>query len=54
MPHALDPILNRALDGVDVSPDEGLALLRTSDPDAIAAIQSTADRIAAAPSRAIP
>ncbi|RZM79574.1 7,8-didemethyl-8-hydroxy-5-deazariboflavin synthase subunit CofH [Leptolyngbya iicbica] len=45
MSHSLDPILNRALDGGDVTPDEGLTLLRTSDPAAIAAIQATADAL---------
>jgi len=45
MSHALESILHRALDGGDITPEEGLALLRMADPRAIAAIQSTADRL---------
>ena len=45
MSHSLAPILHRALDGIDVSPDEGLTLLQATEPAAIAAIQSTADTL---------
>ncbi len=39
----LDPILNRALAGEDLSQDDAIALLQQIDPGAIAAIQATAD-----------
>ncbi|MEM9767217.1 MAG: 7,8-didemethyl-8-hydroxy-5-deazariboflavin synthase subunit CofH [Cyanobacteria bacterium P01_D01_bin.71] len=43
MTHSLDDILERALAGQDLLPAEGLALLSTQAPEAIAAIQATAD-----------
>ncbi|NEQ43318.1 MAG: 7,8-didemethyl-8-hydroxy-5-deazariboflavin synthase subunit CofH [Leptolyngbya sp. SIOISBB] len=45
MTHSLDGILNRALEGHDISPTEGLELLLTQDPTAIAAIRATADEL---------
>ncbi|MEM1310316.1 MAG: CofH family radical SAM protein, partial [Cyanobacteria bacterium P01_H01_bin.153] len=45
MTHSLDDILERALAGQDLLPAEGLALLSTQAPEAIAAIQATADAL---------
>ncbi|MEM6838179.1 MAG: 7,8-didemethyl-8-hydroxy-5-deazariboflavin synthase subunit CofH [Cyanobacteria bacterium P01_C01_bin.120] len=45
MTHSLDKILERALTGEDLLPAEGLALLSTQAPDAIVAIQATADAL---------
>ncbi|MEM6501511.1 MAG: 7,8-didemethyl-8-hydroxy-5-deazariboflavin synthase subunit CofH [Cyanobacteria bacterium P01_C01_bin.89] len=41
----VDQILGRALDGVDLSPEEGVTLLLQTDPTAIAQIRSTADQL---------
>ncbi|HIK30299.1 MAG TPA: 7,8-didemethyl-8-hydroxy-5-deazariboflavin synthase subunit CofH [Oscillatoriales cyanobacterium M59_W2019_021] len=41
----IDPILDRALAGADLSPAEAIDLLQTTDPGAIAAIRDTADRL---------
>ncbi|BAZ53367.1 radical SAM domain-containing protein [Nostoc sp. NIES-4103] len=41
----VDAILDRALIGCDVSPEEGVFLLKQTDPKAIAAIQITADKL---------
>lgn len=41
----IEPILDRAISGADLSPEEGVALLQTTDPAAIEAIRSTADRL---------
>lgn len=41
----VDDILDRALLGYDISPAEGLVLLRQTDPEAIALIQITADKV---------
>ncbi|MBH8566536.1 7,8-didemethyl-8-hydroxy-5-deazariboflavin synthase subunit CofH [Nostoc sp. CENA67] len=41
----VDAILDRALMGYDVSPEEGVFLLKQTDPEAIAAIQVTADKL---------
>jgi 5-amino-6-(D-ribitylamino)uracil---L-tyrosine 4-hydroxyphenyl transferase len=38
-------ILDRALGGADLSSEEGIALLQTTDPDGIEAIRETADRL---------
>ncbi|MBF2075960.1 MAG: 7,8-didemethyl-8-hydroxy-5-deazariboflavin synthase subunit CofH [Synechococcales cyanobacterium C42_A2020_086] len=43
--HEIDAILNRALAGRDLSPAEGVALLRQTDPDVLAAIQQAADAL---------
>ncbi len=43
----VDTILNRALAGKDITPEEGLTLLQQTDPDVISAIQETADRLRA-------
>jgi len=42
---SIDAILERALNGYDLSPDEGLSLLRQTETAAIAAIRETADRL---------
>ncbi|MBD2040798.1 7,8-didemethyl-8-hydroxy-5-deazariboflavin synthase subunit CofH [Microcoleus sp. FACHB-672] len=41
----VDAILNRALTGTDISPEEGVALLKQTEPAAIAAIRQTADEL---------
>ena len=41
----VDAILNRALAGGDISPDEGVVLLNQTEPASIAAIQETADQL---------
>lgn len=41
----VDTILNRALAGTDITPEEGITLLKQTDPDVILAIQETADRL---------
>ncbi|MBD2353477.1 7,8-didemethyl-8-hydroxy-5-deazariboflavin synthase subunit CofH [Tolypothrix sp. FACHB-123] len=41
----VDDILDRALLGYDISPIEGVVLLKQTDPQAIALIQSTADTL---------
>lgn len=41
----VEPILHRALSGEDLSPKEAIALLQTTNPDAIEAIRETADRL---------
>lgn len=41
----VDAILNRALMGYDVSPQEGVILLKQTQPEAIAAIRTTADKL---------
>jgi FO synthase subunit 2 len=41
----VDAILNRALAGGDISPDEGVVLLKQTEPALIAAIQETADQL---------
>ncbi|MBD2213486.1 7,8-didemethyl-8-hydroxy-5-deazariboflavin synthase subunit CofH [Nostoc linckia FACHB-104] len=41
----IDDILNRALSGDDISPAEGVVLLKQTDPEAIAAIHNTADQL---------
>ena len=41
----VDAILNRALAGRDLSPDEGVVLLKQTEPATIAAIQETADQL---------
>lgn len=45
MTHSLDRILNRALAGTELSPEEGVALLLAADGAAIAAIRETADAL---------
>ncbi|WP_293017247.1 7,8-didemethyl-8-hydroxy-5-deazariboflavin synthase subunit CofH [Moorena sp. SIO3I8] len=42
---SVDTILNRALGGIDISPDEGVVLLKQTEPQAVASIQETADRL---------
>ncbi|AUS99068.1 7,8-didemethyl-8-hydroxy-5-deazariboflavin synthase subunit CofH [Nostoc sp. CENA543] len=42
---SIDTIINRALLGDDLSPDEGVLLLTQTDPGAIAAIRATADQL---------
>lgn len=42
---SIDAILERALMGYDLSPSEGVVLLRQKDPSAIAAIAATADKL---------
>lgn len=42
---SLDSILNRALNGQDLSETEGVHLLRQTDPEEITAIQQTADQL---------
>lgn len=41
----VDAILNRALAGEDLSPEEGVFLLKQTDPSAVEAIRETADRL---------
>ncbi len=41
----VDAILDRALMGYDLSPDEGVVLLKQTDSSAIASIRSTADKL---------
>ncbi|HLO88428.1 MAG TPA: 7,8-didemethyl-8-hydroxy-5-deazariboflavin synthase subunit CofH [Nostocaceae cyanobacterium] len=41
----VDKILDRALLGEDLTPAEGVILLKQSDPEAIASIRSTADKL---------
>jgi FO synthase subunit 2 len=41
----LETILDRVLVGYDISPQEGVVLLRQTAPDAIAAIRNTADQL---------
>ncbi|MBD0345452.1 MAG: 7,8-didemethyl-8-hydroxy-5-deazariboflavin synthase subunit CofH, partial [Coleofasciculus sp. Co-bin14] len=41
----VEAILNHALTGEDISPEEGVVLLKQTEPEAIAAIQETADRL---------
>ncbi len=41
----VEAILNRAMTGEDISPEEGVVLLKQTEPEAIAAIQETADRL---------
>ncbi len=41
----LDAILNRALAGDDLSPEEGVVLLKQTEPALVAAIQETADQL---------
>jgi FO synthase subunit 2 len=41
----VEPILNHALTGGDLSPEEGVVLLKQTEPEAIAAIQETADQL---------
>lgn len=43
--HPLDPILNRALSGDDLTEAEGVVLLRQTDPEAIAQIRLAADEL---------
>lgn len=42
---SIDAILDRALDGADLSPKAGLVLLAQTEPGAIAAIRDAADRL---------
>ena len=41
----VDAILNRALAGEDLSPEEGVFLLKQTDPSVVATIRETADRL---------
>jgi FO synthase subunit 2 len=41
----VEAILNRALIGGDLSPEEGVVLLKQTEPEAIASIQGTADQL---------
>jgi 5-amino-6-(D-ribitylamino)uracil---L-tyrosine 4-hydroxyphenyl transferase len=41
----INAILDRTLEGYDLSPEEGLVLLKQTDPTVIAAIRSTADKL---------
>jgi 5-amino-6-(D-ribitylamino)uracil---L-tyrosine 4-hydroxyphenyl transferase len=41
----VDAILDRALMGYDLSPEEGVVLLKQTEPEAIAAIRTTADTL---------
>ncbi|GAB1538184.1 hypothetical protein NUACC21_08420 [Scytonema sp. NUACC21] len=41
----VDAILDRTLMGYDLSPEEGLVLLKQTDPIAIAAIRATSDKL---------
>jgi FO synthase subunit 2 len=41
----VDPILNRALAGEDLSPEDGVLLLKQTESQAIAAIRQTADQL---------
>ncbi|MEQ9234606.1 7,8-didemethyl-8-hydroxy-5-deazariboflavin synthase subunit CofH [Coleofasciculus sp. E2-BRE-01] len=43
--NSVDAILNRALAGEDISPEEGVILLQQSEPTTVAAIQETADQL---------
>lgn len=43
--NCVDAILNRALAGEDISPEEGVILLQQTEPTAVAAIQETADQL---------
>jgi FO synthase subunit 2 len=43
--NSVDAILNRALAGEDISPEEGVILLQQTEPTAVAAIQETADQL---------
>lgn len=43
--NTIDTILNRALTGEDITPDEGIILLNQTQPSAITAIQETADQL---------
>jgi len=42
---SIEPILERALGGADLSPQDGLLLLRQREPQALEAIRQTADRL---------
>jgi len=42
---SMEPILERALEGADLSPQEGLTLLRQREPESLEAIRQTADRL---------
>lgn len=44
-PTTVEVILDRALDGKDISPEEGVVLLQQQDPQAIAEIRATADQL---------
>lgn len=44
-PATFEQILDRALDGQDISPAEGMVLLQQTDPASRSAIQSTADQL---------
>ena len=41
----IEPILDRALSGNDISPAEGVELLQQTAPEAIAFIRDTADKL---------
>ncbi|GAA6623732.1 7,8-didemethyl-8-hydroxy-5-deazariboflavin synthase subunit CofH [Scytonema sp. NUACC26] len=41
----VDAILDRTLEGYDLSPEEGLVLLKQTDPTVIAAIRATSDKL---------
>ena len=41
----VDAILNLALAGGDLSPEQGVVLLKQTEPGAVAAIQETADKL---------
>jgi FO synthase subunit 2 len=43
--NSVDAILNRALAGEDISPQEGVILLEQTEPAAVGAIQETADQL---------
>ncbi|MEQ9356908.1 MAG: 7,8-didemethyl-8-hydroxy-5-deazariboflavin synthase subunit CofH [Coleofasciculus chthonoplastes F3-SA18-01] len=43
--NSVDAILNRALAGEDISPEEGVILLQQTEPTAVTAIQETADQL---------
>ncbi|WP_446389921.1 7,8-didemethyl-8-hydroxy-5-deazariboflavin synthase subunit CofH [Coleofasciculus sp. B1-GNL1-01] len=45
MTNSVDAILNHALAGKDISPEEGVILLEQTEPTAVAAIQETADQL---------
>jgi len=45
MTNSVDAILNHALAGEDISPEEGVILLEQTEPTAVAAIQETADQL---------
>lgn len=42
---AIADILDRALDGQDISPDDGIALLKQTDPEVVEAIRITANQL---------